>query len=270
MSYTLEKKMSLILFDWETTSAEPKTARGVQFAALKVSASELGEEILFNQLCDPEVDIHHEAAAIHGISTEMVQGQPKDYEVAVAFLSQLDSQPEGVISGGHNSLTFDVPITKRLAKQGGYESRMEQPHIDTMVLSQRVWPNAPSFRLSATEEEAKKEGAIGLTQWLNLGTGEGAHDALADIRMVAKLIERLSAETGKSAMELALWMTEPFVHTTCHFGKHRGKPWGKGKGGVPFFYVKWCCENWSDASLDMQATILYHYGLSFKFRGALR
>jgi DNA polymerase III epsilon subunit-like protein len=260
--------MSLIVFDWETTSAEPKTARGVQFAAIHASNGSV--EDMFNQICDPEVDIHHEASLIHGITPEMTQGQPKDYEVAAAFLSGLDHQRGVVITAGHNSLTFDIPITRRLAKMGGYEGAMNQPHIDTLVLSQRVWPHAPSFRLSATSEEAKKEGAIGLTQWLELGDGQGAHDARADIYMVLKLIDRLSTETGKKVEALAAWMGEPFVHQTCHFGKHRGKPWGKAKNCVPFFYVKWCCENWSDASLDMQATILYHYGLSFKFKGALR
>lgn len=257
---------SIVVFDWETTSADPATARGVQFAAYHS-----GEGAWYDCLTNPEVSIHHGAQAIHGISDEMVKDAPKDWGIAFEF-SLLVAGSDGIITAGHNSTTFDIPITNRLAKMGGpaVPPPLGQPHIDSMLLAQRVWPTAPSYRLSATEAEAKKPGEIGLIQWLGLGTGEGAHDALADCKMVLQVIEAASLKTGKSHQELAEWMAKPFVHSHALVGKHKGKPWGKGPGCVPLFYAKWCCENWTDASIDMQATILYHYGLSFKFKGAMR
>lgn len=255
----------IIVFDWETTSNKPESTRGVQFAALSANHGPL-----WNQLCDPEVSIHHEAAQVHGITDEMVKGQPKDYEIAAKFLDYLAEDPNFSLTAGHNSTGFDVPITNRLARMAGSPYQLAGLHIDTMMLAQRVWPEAPSFRLSATEAEAKKPGKIGLTQWLGLGTGEGAHDALADCRMVMQLINALAEKTGRTPEELAEWAQTPFVHTICGFGKHEGKPWGREKGCVPFFYVKWLCENWTSASIDMQATVLHHYGLRFRFRGAMR
>lgn len=253
----------IIVFDWETTSAKPESARGVQFAAYSAA-----EGALYNDYCDPEVDIHHEASEVHGITPEMVAGKPKDYAFAADFLWFLEDR-KWPITAGHNSSTFDIPITNRLAKMGGSQHKLRGLHIDTCMLAGRVWPDAPSYRLSATEDEAKKNGAIGLTQWLGLGSGEGAHDALADCRMVLALIDKIRETNGMSVEQLAEWAGKPFVHEVCIFGKHRGKKWGRGPGCVPFYYVKWCTENWQDASLDLQATVLYHYGLRFKFKGAL-
>lgn len=253
----------LVMFDWETTSDKPDTTRGVQFAALGVR----DESVQFKMegLCDPEVSIHPNATEVHGITNDHVRGLEKDYEVAVRFAEHLDA---GSITAGHNSLAFDLPVTRRLARMGGSSEVFNQAHIDTMVLSQRVWPKAPSFRLSATEEEARTPGAIGLTQWLGLGEGEGAHDAMADVLMVHALIKRLQADTGKTLEGLAQWQLQPFIHSHCHFGKYRGYPWGPN--GVPRHYVQWCCNHWEKASIDMQATILYHYGLSFRFKGAMK
>ena len=253
----------IIVFDWETTSAEPDTARGVQFAALSKF-----EGPLYNDYCDPEVDIHHEASEVHGITPEMVKGKPRDFEFAADFLWFLNERG-WPITAGHNSITFDIPITNRLAKMAGSPHKLRSLHLDTRLLASRVWPQAPSYRLSATEDEAKKNGEIGLTQWLGLGSGEGAHDALADCQMVLALIDKISETTSMSVPELAEWMTKPFIHEVCNFGKHRGKKWGRGPGCVPYHYVKWCTENWKDASLDQQATILFHYNLHFRFPGAL-
>lgn len=248
----------LVIFDWETTSPKPATTRGVQFAAYSTNHGQL-----WNQLCDPEVDIHHEAAEVHGITSEMVKGQPKDYEVASEFVNFWHTA-QRPITAGHNSSTFDIPITNRLAKVGGCALRIEGLHIDSLVLAQRVYPNAPSHRLSATEAEAKKPGAIGLTQWLKLGTGEGAHDAMVDCKLVFELIRRISLDSGKSIEELAAWCAQPYVHDICFFGKHAGKKWGRGPGVVPFYYVKWMTENIADPSVDMVATIKHHYGMEFK------
>lgn len=252
----------IFVFDWETTSNKPESTRGVQFAAV-ASTKAAGYAPLWNQICDPQVDIHHEASEVHGITREMTLGQPVDFEVAAEFIHYWDRAGRP-ITAGHNSLSFDIPVTRRLGKLAGCETELRGPHIDTMVLAQRLWPMAPSFRLSANEFEARKTGGIGLTQWLKLGTGEGAHDALADCVMVLKLIDRICEETGKSPAELAAWLEEPFIHEICHFGKHRGKPWGKGPGKVPVFYVKWCTENWTGATQDMRATIRHHYNLEFK------
>lgn len=186
----------------------------------------------------------------------MVKDEPSDEEV-VRELGEYIASAEGreeVTLAGHNSLSFDLPILERLTST----VYRDLPHIDTLILAQRLLPNAPNHKLS------------GLTVHLGLGDGAGAHDALEDIRMVLKLIDYLSKETGKSFDELAEWTRVPCVLKTCGIGKNKGKPWGQEKGCVPWFFVNWMVDNWDSASLDMQATILHHYGKRFKFRGALK
>lgn len=244
----------IIPFDFETTSAQPATARVVQTAWLSYKDNEIQEE--FVRLSNPGVSIHHEAEKVHGISNEMVKDKPSD-EVVVSELGTYIAAAEeqgDIILAGHNSLTFDLPILERMTRTDFWDI----PHIDTLVLSQRTFLDAPNHKLSD------------LTVHLGLGDGSGAHDALEDIRMVLKLIGRLSEVHGKTAQELAEWTKTPCVLKTCGIGKHKGKPWGQEKGCVPWFFVNWMVDNWDNASLDMQATILHHYGKRFKFRGAMK
>lgn len=255
----------LVIFDFETTSATPATARVVQLAALQLDLTVENPEAheLINTLCNPGVEIHHEAAAVHGISDEMVKDAEPDEDVCISFVSYLD-EVEGLMLATHNGTTFDIPILERLGfgKKGVLKGI---PHIDTLILAQRLWPLAPTHKLSNDDPTAP-----GLIQFLKIGSGAGAHDALADIRMVWDLIKHSAAYRGCSVEDLAAWCAEPYVHDICHFGKHKGKPYGKGKGCVPWFYVNWCAENWDSASIDQQATLLHHYGIRFKFPGALR
>lgn len=234
----------IVIQDWETTDKVPSLARGVQFAALALTDE--GEFIIGDQLCNPGEPIHPGASEVHGITDEMVLDAEPDSEVAHEYRDFLAGVP-GVITAGHNSLTFDNPITDRLSEGNPHPPVSSYPHIDTMILAQRVYPNAPNHKLSD------------LVKWLELGDGEGAHDALADVRMVGVLIQHFSEKTGKTPFQLAEWIREPFVYETCHFGKHKGKDWKS----VPIFYVKWMTQNWTDPSPDLRATIKHHFNLEF-------
>lgn len=245
--------VNLIAFDFETTSAEPATARVVQTAWIHANENfEVLHEV--NALSNPVVDIHHEAAQVHGITNEMVAGKPLDTQVIRGMIADWDDIEGDIILCVHNGITFDIPIADRLS---GYYLGDEDV-IDTLVLSTRMWPEAPNHKLAD------------LVQWLGIDDGEGAHDALADIKMVLKLIQALHAKTGKTLQELAAECKIPYVHEICWFGKHKGKPFGKGPGRVPWFYINFCCEKFDTPSLDMQATFLYHYNSWFKCKGSMR
>lgn len=210
----------------------------------------------FVRLSNPGVDIHHEAEKVHGISNEMVQNEPTD-EVVVSELGTYIAKAKeesDIILAGHNSITFDLPILERMTQTDYWDI----PHIDTLILSQRTFTDAPNHKLSD------------LIVHLGLGDGSGAHDALEDIRMVLKLVGLLSEKHGKTVEELAEWTRVPCVQQVCGIGKNKGKRWGTEKGCVPWFFVNWMVDNWDNASLDMQATILHHYGKRFKFRGAMK
>lgn len=259
--------MKLNLFDFETTSAKPETTRAVQLAEILIENGSITRES--NWLCNPEVDIHHEASEVHGITPDMVKDMPPDYERAAVFANMLlDQQP---ILATHNGTTFDLPILQRLAIMGGVENFDVSlfNHIDTLVCATRLWPHAPNHKLSNVSDNPKDQGLI---QFLKLGTGEGAHDALEDIKMVYMLIQHIiSIGVSDNLEQLSLWCEKPKVLEICHFGKHKGKEWGKGPGKVPFWYARYMAENWESASLDIQATLLKHYNLQFiRIRNRLR
>lgn len=245
---------TITYFDTETTSNVPSTTRVVQVALLRselVNGLAAGEpEVILNQLCNPGVQIHHEAQAVHGISAEMVKDAEQDSLVmSVAYSLMRAGHEEGGFISGHNVLTFDIPI---LFNRSGL------PHIpfrviDTLTLATRCLPNAPSHRLGE------------LVKWLKLGDAEGAHDALADIRMCHLLVKKFCVDLDLNVEQLAAWCAVPRVLKVAHFGKHKGIPWGRGPGCVPFGYVKYITEKFEDTSPDMVATMRHHYGLEFAF-----
>ncbi len=250
----------LVCFDFETTSAEPRTARAVQLAAIGFDYSLIPpqEKILTNEVLNPEVTICHEAAAVHGITQEQASKGRVD-KLACADLTDvlfnLRSKHE-VVLAGHNSLGFDLPILERLSGA----SLQDFPHIDTLVAATRLFPDAPNHKLSVSSaEDQQKFGGPGLIQSLGLGTGEGAHDALADVRMVVALVEYCARGLGKSLVELADWCAEPRVLTVVHFGKHRGKHWKD----VPSGYIRFICEKFDTPTPDLVATVWHWHKEKF-------
>lgn len=272
----------LVPFDYETTSNKPQSTRGVQLAAMAMelplyrSWEHTPEPVLMmNEITDPEVDIHHEAAEVHGITPEMVAGKRADHVVSKELYDFLEANQHRVILASHNGTTFDAPILWRLADMESERPRppLVLPHIDCLILATRIFPHAPNHKLSVTQAEYEKNPeklkGVGLIQHLKLGTGEGAHDALEDIRMVWSLISFIQKNLKEgtwSLLDLAQWCASPRVLKICHFGKHKGKPWGKGPGCVPAGYVKFICGLFEDATPDMIATVQHHYGMSFDFQ----
>jgi DNA polymerase III epsilon subunit-like protein len=253
------KPTYLVCFDFETTSAEPKTTRAVQLAAIgRVEGSDT-HDVLMNEILNPEVTINYEAAAVHGITQEQASKGRID-KLACADLSDkllhLRDEYE-VVLAGHNSYGFDRPIFERLS--GAKISQFL--HIDTLVGATRLFPDAPNHKLSVADpEDQKKFGGPGLIQTLGLGSGEGAHDALADILMVDALVRHYASGLGKSFVELAQWCEQPRVLETVHFGKHRGKHWKD----VPRWYIKFICEKFDTPTPDLIATVWHWHKMTFE------
>ena len=250
--------MQLICFDKETTSAEPKSCRVVQFGA--VAFTEDSEEVLYNEICDPGLDegfeTTPEAEAIHGITREQMVGKRRDTIVLGEFYDFIAPHVEGLTFAGHNIARFDFPILYRV----GERTPLSKPRvIDTLTLVQRY------------PIEGCIDGKLGtVTKHLGLGDAELAHDAVGDCRMVYQLVQYFARGLGKTWEELAAECAVPRVHIKCGFGKHKGKFWGnksshpEGTEVVPWFYVDWMIKNFSDASPDMVMTIYHHYGRRMK------
>jgi DNA polymerase III subunit epsilon len=237
----------LIAFDTETTSADPKTARVVQIAAIqRTFGSPNGipskDTTILNTLCNPGCPIDRVASDVHGITSDMVVGYPSDVDnaqILAEHIWRLADEGNRVVVCGHNSDGFDIPILTRLA---GGEIMGER--LDTLRLARRLYQNAPNHKLGD------------LHVGLGLGTAEGAHDALADIKMVLNLLDKCILDSGKSLEQIVEWLRTPHIyHGSIGFGTHRGKKWGDPslRG-----WASWCYANFND--VDIKATVAYHYG----------
>lgn len=222
----MEKKgpYKLVAWDFETTGNDPATVGVVQLGAVVVDHhgfdKEDGQEIydvevMADILLNPGMPIAPQAAEVHGITAEMVANEQRDVDVLNEFLDALEADERPIILATHNGTGFDVPIMERITGR----SLAEYPQIDTLTLANRV--------IDYSETTDRKLSTL-ITE-LGLGSAEGAHDALADVKMVATLVnyfaERKSKETGKTWgwEELAEWCKEPMVVDRLWFGKYAGE-----------------------------------------------
>lgn len=244
----------MLSFDTETTSNKPDTTRVLQLGAVVTYLDSGEDRVISNTLCNPGVGISPEAQAVHGISQEMVEGKPSDEEAVRELCEFIYDHKDRLILAGHNAITFDDPIIWRISGM----PRLKLPIIDTLVCATRTLPDAPSHKLGD------------LITHLNLGSAEGAHDAMADITMVQNLVKFFTEGLKKNHVELAEWVAVPRVLKTAHFGKFKGRLWGKApdpskKGNyVPWHYAKFVADNFTDPSPDLVATIRDKYGIKFK------
>lgn len=232
----------LLIFDFETTSNKPETTRVVQMAAM------LNELEIFNELCNPGLQISDGAHEVHGITNEMVADKPSDTERVKALAEYILERQDSVILVGHNITTFDIPILWRIAE---VSNPPKIPVIDTLTCAIRTLPYVDSHKLGD------------LTVTLGLGTAENAHDAMGDIVMVKALVNLFMKSLGYTLEELVEWLSSPRILKTCHFGKHKGKPWGREPGCVPAGYALFMAKNFEDPHPDVEATIRHHYGFRF-------
>ena len=243
----------LFIWDLETTSAEPSTARVVQLAGVTYTPSGTEGTIAFNQLCKPPVDISDGAAAVHGIKQEQLEKEELDHLAMNRLGDFIEHHSDRVIMAGHNLATFDKPILENITGR-----KFSVPVIDTLVCAIRTLPDVKSRKLSELVVE------------LGLDSGEGAHDALADVNMVKKLVDFFCTGLSMDWEQLAEWCGQPRILGVMPFGKFKGKKFGRAptasvsKEYVPWFYIRFMLDNFTNPSIDLVATLRHHYQAEFK------
>ncbi len=120
-----------VAFDLETTGLSPAFDRIVEIGAVRFRAD--GTELArLNQLVDPCRPIPQDAMRVHGITDEMVRGQPPIDAVLPQFVEFLGD--EETILLAHNA-PFDVGfLSMVLGRLDG--SAPENPVVDTLELAQ--------------------------------------------------------------------------------------------------------------------------------------
>ncbi len=167
------------MFDTETTGLEPSAGDEIiQIGAMRIVNGRLLRQESYEQLVNPNRPLARESARIHGITEQMLQGQPGIREVLPAFHSFCAD----TVLVAHNA-AFDLRFLQLKEEATGV--RFTQPVLDTMLLSPLIHPNQESHRLEAIAER--------------LGVNViGRHTALGDsivtgevfLRMIPLLVEK--------------------------------------------------------------------------------
>ena len=126
--------MKQIVLDTETTGLDPKQGhRIIEVAAIELNGRKVSERN-FHRYLNPERDIDEGAAAVHGLTLDRLQDEPKFAEIAPALLEFI-GDAELII---HNA-PFDMGfLNAELARLG--LPPLENKVLDTLKLAKELHP----------------------------------------------------------------------------------------------------------------------------------
>jgi DNA polymerase III epsilon subunit len=169
-----KKTPRYVVFDLETTGLfAAKGDRIIEIGAVVVNGDSMGEE--FNSLIFTNKKISKEARKVHGITAEMLIGQPKAEETLAAFREFMGDST----LVAHNA-EFDVWFLRYEYWRVGHT--LINRHKCTLKLSRKKYPALPDYKLETVAQH------LGIP--VNM---QGRHRALED----AKLAAQVWVEMGK-------------------------------------------------------------------------
>jgi DNA polymerase III subunit epsilon len=165
-------ELTYTVFDTETTGLSP--AEGdeiISIGAVRVVNGRMLQHEVFDQLIDPKRSVPKKSTAVHGITLEMLQGQPAITEVLPKFFRFC----EDTVLVAHNA-AFDLRFMQ--LKEDATGIKFTQPVLDTLLLSPVVHPFDPEHRLEAMAQR------LGISVM-------GRHTALGDAFVTAEIFLRM-------------------------------------------------------------------------------
>lgn len=142
----LLSELTYTVFDTETTGLEPsKGDEIIQIGAVRIVNGRRLRHENFDQLVDPLRRLTKESVEIHGITREMLEGQPTIDRVLPGFHAFCAD----TVLVAHNA-AFDMRFLQLKEEATGVH--FTNPVLDTMLLSLVVQPNQESHRLEAIAE----------------------------------------------------------------------------------------------------------------------
>ena len=165
-------ELRYVVFDTETTGLMPsKGDEIISIGAVAIAGGRVLHKETYEQLVDPERPPRPSSIKIHGITPEMLEGQPTIGEALPAF-SRFAHE---AVLVAHNA-AFDMRFLKE--KESSTGIRFDQPVLDTLLLSSVLHPNQSSHSLD--------------TLLARYGIpAQGRHTALGDALMTADLFLKL-------------------------------------------------------------------------------
>jgi len=126
--------MRQVVLDTETTGLDPKQGhRIIEVAAIEMNGRKVSER-RFHRYLNPERDIDEGAAAVHGLTLDRLQDEPKFAEIAPALLEFI-AGAELII---HNA-PFDLGFLNAELTLAGLPP-LDNPVIDTLKFAKELHP----------------------------------------------------------------------------------------------------------------------------------
>jgi DNA polymerase III subunit epsilon len=139
-------QLTFTVFDTETTGLQPSAGDEIiQIGATRIVNGRLLKNETFEQLVDPRRPLVRESVQIHGITEDLLRGQPTIDKVLPLFHGFC----EETVLVGHN-VAFDMRFLQMKEEATGVQFR--QPVLDTLLLSAVIHPNQESHQLEAIAE----------------------------------------------------------------------------------------------------------------------
>lgn len=160
--------LTFTVFDTEATGLNPSLGDEIiQIAAVRIVNGKLREAEYLDQLVDPKRRIPAASIAIHGITDDMVVGQPSAVEVLPTFHAFVGNS----VLVAHNA-AFDMRLLE--LKQDAIGLQFDQPVLDTLLLAAVLYPDQATHGLEA------------LAARLGVDVSQ-RHNALADALVTARV-----------------------------------------------------------------------------------
>ncbi|MCA9731219.1 hypothetical protein KC799_03765 [candidate division KSB1 bacterium] len=181
--------LSYTVFDTETTGLDPSGGDEIiSIGAVRIVNGRLLATETFDQLIDPGRTMTAESVKVHGITQDMLTGQP----VAKDVLPRFFKFAKETILVAHNA-AFDLKFLQMKEKESGVV--FENPVLDTLLLSSIIHKNQKQHNLDALCQRFDVK---------NIGRHSALGDALATAEVFLKIIpflEKAGIKTLKQARE---------------------------------------------------------------------
>ncbi len=189
-------QLAFTVFDTETTGLEPSAGDEIiQIGAVRIVNRRLLRHEAYEQLIDPQRSLPPASVKIHGITAEMLAGQPPIGQVLPVFRAFVAD----TVLVAHNA-AFDMRFLE--LKEAPTGIRFDRPVLDTFLLSAVLFPNQETHRLEAIAER------LGVSV---MGRHTAVGDAIVTAEVFLKMLPLL-ADKGIRTLGQAREASEKTYH----------------------------------------------------------
>ena len=194
-------QLSYTVFDTETTGLDPSQGDEIiQIGAVRIVNRRLLRHEAYEQLIDPQRSLPTRSVKIHGITADMLAGQPPIARVLPIFRAFVAD----TVLVAHNA-AFDMRFLE--LKEASTGVRFDRPVLDTFLLSAALFPNQETHRLEAIAER------LGVSV---MGRHTAVGDAIVTAEVFLKMLPLL-AEKGIRTLGEARAASEKTFHARIKY-----------------------------------------------------